>query len=158
MARFKYLDVKLVPFKPEVSLHFLEPSRLRDTVRLLFLLQDLQVQRFQSLWSYPKVHLNPKVSRILNSILPFLVTVKIGLANTAVVVTMDGTKTELISDANGKIEMNTCGQAKSGTIKVQGYCETALEIPANKNEIEVTLKQSGCKFDRCTCLMEYSFS
>ena len=84
-------------------------------------------------------------------------TVKIGLANTAVVVTMDGTKTELISDANGKIEMNTCGQAKSGTIKVQGYCETALEIPANKNEIEVTLKQSGCKFERCTCLMEYSF-
>ena len=84
-------------------------------------------------------------------------TVKIGLANTAVVVTMDGTKTELISDANGKIEMNTCGQAKSGTIKVQGYCETALEIPANKNEIEVTLKQSGCKLDRCTCHMEYSF-
>jgi len=82
-------------------------------------------------------------SEISITLIQSKVTVKIGLANTAVVVTMDGTKTELISDANGKIEMNTCGQAKSGTIKVQGYCETALEIPANKNEIEVTLKQSG---------------
>ena len=70
---------------------------------------------------------------------------------------MDGTNTDLISDANGKIEMNTCSSnAKSGSIKAEGYCKTAFEIPANKNEIELTLKQSGCKFERCTCLMEYS--
>ena len=65
MARFKYLDVKLVLFKPEApTLHYLEPSRLRDTVRHLFLPPDLQDQNCQSLWSNPKVHLNPKVGEL----------------------------------------------------------------------------------------------
>ena len=52
---------------------------------------------------------------------------------------------DLMSDSEGKFELNACNQGLSGTLKIDGFCLTAFSIPANTAEYTLTLKQAGCK-------------
>ena len=76
-----------------------------------------------------------------------------GVANTAVTVTIDGVVSNLVTDSNGKVQVSGCEagtiqarstHALSGTIKIEGYCETSFSATNEQNgsEILVTLNQS----------------
>ena len=76
------------------------------------------------------------------------VVVKIGQeqANKALVVTIAGKEMNLMSDSEGKFELNACDQGLSGILTLDGFCPTVFTIPANTAEYTLTLKQAGSKF------------
>ena len=73
----------------------------------------------------------------------------LGVANTAVAITIDGVVNNLVTDANGKVQVSGCEAgtvqarsfaALSGTIKIEGYCETSFSASGSSgSEISITL-------------------
>ena len=77
----------------------------------------------------------------------------VGVANTAVTITIDGDVNNLVTDANGEVQVSGCEAgtvqarsahtALSGTIKIEGYCETSFSATGSSgSELSITLIQS----------------
>ena len=73
--------------------------------------------------------------------------------NTAIKVTIDGETSNLVTDADGKVQVSGCEAgtvqarsahtALSGTIKIEGYCETSFSATGSSgSELSITLIQS----------------